>query len=113
MLRRRTGRPVASAGTHPAPRVHPRAISVAHRHGLTLDPAVTAHVDDVVGSDDLVIAVCDNAHENLAGRVRLHWSVPDPAPADTDAAFEAAFADIAARVDRLAPALRTMESSHD
>jgi protein-tyrosine-phosphatase len=93
--------------------VHPRAISVAHRHGLTLDPAATAHVDDVLGNDDLVIAVCDNAHENLAGRVRLHWSVPDPAPADTDAAFEAAFADIAARVDRLAPALRTTESSHD
>jgi ArsR family transcriptional regulator, arsenate/arsenite/antimonite-responsive transcriptional repressor / arsenate reductase (thioredoxin) len=113
MLRRRTGQRVASAGTHPAPRVHPRAISVAHRHGLTLDPAATAHVDDVLGNDDLVIAVCDNAHENLAGRVRLHWSVPDPAPADTDAAFEAAFADIAARVDRLAPALRTTESSHD
>ncbi len=113
MLRRRTGQPVASAGTRPAPRVHPRAISVAHRHGLTLDPAATAHVDDVLGDDDLVIAVCDNAHESLAGRVRLHWSVPDPAPADTDAAFEAAFADIAARVDRLAPALRTMESSHD
>jgi protein-tyrosine-phosphatase len=113
MLRRRTGQPVASAGTRPAPRVHPRAISVAHRHGLTLDPAATAHVDDVLGDDDLVIAVCDNAHESLTGRVRLHWSVPDPAPADTDAAFEAAFADIAARVDRLAPALPTMESSHD
>jgi hypothetical protein len=33
----------------------------------------------------------------------LHWSVPDPAPADTDEAFEAAFGDIAARIDRVAP----------
>jgi len=32
--------------------------------------------------------------------------VPDPVPADTDDAFEAAFSDIAARVDRLAPALQ-------
>ena len=113
MWRQRTGQPAASAGTRPARRVHPRAISVARRHGLKLDPARTAHVDDVVGDDDLVIAVCDNAHENLTDRVRLHWSVPDPAPADTDAAFEAAFADIAARVDRLVPVLQSTEESSD
>jgi ArsR family transcriptional regulator, arsenate/arsenite/antimonite-responsive transcriptional repressor / arsenate reductase (thioredoxin) len=50
--------------------------------------------------------VCDNANEHLAvdGR-RLHWSVPDPAPADTDAAFEAAFAEIEDRVGRLVSVL--------
>ncbi|MCY9555872.1 hypothetical protein M5W98_30200 [Paenibacillus apiarius] len=55
--------------------------------------------------DDLVIAVCDNAHEELTGpvRPRLHWSVPDPVRIDTDEAFEAAYADLADRVDRLAP----------
>jgi ArsR family transcriptional regulator, arsenate/arsenite/antimonite-responsive transcriptional repressor / arsenate reductase (thioredoxin) len=99
--------PAASAGTDPAPRVHPRALRVARRHGLTLTPTRTAHVRDVLHHDDLVIAVCDNAHEHLPARAnrRLHWSVPDPAPADTDAAFEAAYADLAARIDRLAPAL--------
>ncbi|MEO3745337.1 MarR family transcriptional regulator [Plantactinospora sp. B5E13] len=99
--------PAESAGTEPAERVHPRALRVARRHGLHLDPARTAHVGDVVRDDDLVIAVCDNAHEHLPAptRPRLHWSVPDPARADTDAAFEAAFADIAARVERLAPIL--------
>ncbi|MFI6759078.1 helix-turn-helix domain-containing protein [Micromonospora sp. NPDC050417] len=102
---RRARTPAASAGTRPAPRVHPRAIKVASRHGLTLNPTGTAHVADVVRDGDLVIAVCDNAHEDLTetARPRLHWSVP--APADTDAAFEAAFADLAGRVDRLAPAL--------
>jgi protein-tyrosine-phosphatase/DNA-binding HxlR family transcriptional regulator len=97
--------PVASAGTRPAQRVHPRAIAVAHRHGLTLNPTGTAHIADVVHDDDLVIAVCDNAHEDLTtgARPRLHWSVP--APADTDAAFEAAYTDLAGRIDRLAPAL--------
>lgn len=97
--------PAASAGTQPADRVHPRAVAVARRHGLTIDATGTAHVTDVVTDTDLVVAVCDKAHEDLTGgaRPRLHWSVP--APVDTDAAFEAAFADLAARVDRLAPAL--------
>jgi protein-tyrosine-phosphatase len=105
LWRDRVGGPVASAGTRPAARVHPRAVKVAHRHGLTLDPAATAHVADVVHDGDLVIAVCDNAHEDLTGpvRPRLHWSVPDPIRANTDAAFEAAYADLAGRIDRLAP----------
>ncbi|MFC4019303.1 helix-turn-helix domain-containing protein [Micromonospora sp. GCM10011542] len=104
----RTHTVAASAGTTPAPRVHPRAVAVADRHGLRLDPTGTAHVSDVVRADDLLIAVCDNAHEQLTGpvRPRLHWSVPDPARVDTDDAFEAAFADLADRVERVAPAIR-------
>jgi protein-tyrosine-phosphatase len=51
--------------------------------------------------------VCDNAHEQLGTQVyrRLHWSVPDPARIDTDAAFEAAYTDLAGRIDRLAPTI--------
>ncbi|MEH0981518.1 arsenate reductase/protein-tyrosine-phosphatase family protein [Micromonospora sp. CPCC 205556] len=107
LWKRRTRSAAASAGTKPAARVHPRAVAVAHRHGLALDPAGTAHVSAVVRDEDLVIAVCDNAHEDLTGpvRPRLHWSVPDPVRADTDAAFEAAYADLADRIDRLAPAV--------
>jgi protein-tyrosine-phosphatase len=110
LWRDRVGGPVVSAGTHPAARVHPRAVRVAHRHGLTLDPAGTANVADVVDVGDLVIAVCDNAHEDLAGPAapvhpRLHWSVPDPVRVDTDAAFEAAYTDLAGRIDRLAPVI--------
>ena len=104
----RTHRPAASAGTHPAPRVHPQAVAVAHRHGLRLEPAGTAHVSDVVSFGDLVIAVCDSAHEDLssgAARPRLHWSVPDPVRVGTDAAFEAAYTELAGRVERLAPTL--------
>jgi ArsR family transcriptional regulator, arsenate/arsenite/antimonite-responsive transcriptional repressor / arsenate reductase (thioredoxin) len=98
-----------SAGTQPADRVHPRAVRVARRHGLKLDAATTAHVADVVQAHDFIVAVCDNAHEHLPAGVRpdLHWSVRDPAPANTDAAFESAYADIAARIDRLAPFLTT------
>ncbi|WP_239082636.1 helix-turn-helix domain-containing protein [Actinoplanes teichomyceticus] len=105
LWRDRVGGPAASAGTRPASRVHPRAVTVAHRHGLRLDPARTAHVRDVVHDGDLVIAVCDNAHEDLTSPVRpqLHWSVPDPVRVDTDDAFEAAYTDLAGRIERIAP----------
>ena len=109
LWRDRVGGPVASAGTKPAARVHPRAIKVAHRHGLDLDETGTAHVDDVAHDSDLLIAVCDNAHEDMTGEVRprLHWSVPDPVRAGTDAAFEAAYTDLAGRIDRLAPTVNS------
>jgi protein-tyrosine-phosphatase/DNA-binding HxlR family transcriptional regulator len=99
--------PAASAGTEPARQVHPRAVQVARRHGLRLHPTKTAHVRDVLRNGDLVVAVCDNAHEHLPDHTgpRLHWSVPDPARVNTDTAFETAYADIAARIDRLAPAI--------
>jgi protein-tyrosine-phosphatase len=98
--------PATSAGTDPARRVHARAVSVARRHGLRLADLRTALLDEVAEDGDLVVAVCDHVHETLppAGD-RLHWSVPDPVPVDTDEAFETAFADIAGRVDRLAPSL--------
>ena len=99
--------PALSAGTEPAERVHPRAVKVARRHGLNPDGWRTNRVDDVMQRDDLVIAVCDNAYEHLPpeNRAGLHWSIPDPAPAGTDAAFEAAYTNIADRIDRLAPVL--------
>jgi len=103
--------PVASAGTRPAARVHPRALKVGRRHGLSLAEARPTALAEVVRPDDLVIAVCDQAHEQLTGIAgrRLHWSVPDPARANTDAAFERAFADITGRVERFAPTLHAMK----
>lgn len=98
--------PATSAGTHPGPRVHQQAITTARRHGLTLCSGRTAHVRDVVRADDLVVAVCDKAYEELGQRRRcLHWSVPDPVRAGTGGAFEAAFHEIEARVGRLAGAV--------
>ncbi|HEX6872919.1 MAG TPA: MarR family transcriptional regulator [Micromonosporaceae bacterium] len=96
--------PAASAGTEPAARVNPRAVRIAKRHGLRLDPAATHHLDEVTADGDLLIAVCDHVHETLpAQRSRLHWSVPDPVPLDTDEAFEHAYTDLADRIERFAP----------
>jgi protein-tyrosine-phosphatase len=109
----RAALPVASAGTRPAPGVHPRAVSTARRHGLELRRARTAHVRDVVRPGDLVVAVCDHAYEELAdtGATHLHWSIPDPARSPTDDAFERAFAALDERVDRLTGALASPDQS--
>ena len=95
--------PAASAGTHPAVRVHPRAAATGRRHGLRLGRAKPVGLEQVLRDGDLVVAVCDNVHEELdPGRDRLHWSIPDPVRVDTDEAFETAYADITRRVERLA-----------
>lgn len=98
--------PVASAGTHPADAIEPGAIAAATRHGLTLQASIPQALGDVAEADDYVVTVCDTAHEDLAGADRLHWSVPDPVRDGSDAAFDAAFEDIAARINDVAPRLR-------
>lgn len=108
---RRSSVPVASAGTHPARRVHRRAVSVARRHGLRLDGARPVAVAEVVRPDDLVVAVCDSAYEELGPAAgRLHWSVPDPARVDTPAAFESAYEEIEERVGRLVDAVEPADA---
>ncbi|MEO6084253.1 MAG: helix-turn-helix domain-containing protein [Umezawaea sp.] len=97
--------PTASAGTQPAARVHPLAVTTARAHGLSLARARPRHVEQVLRPDDLVVAVCDNAHEELDPTDRLHWSVPDPTSAGTEEAFDSAFLDLTDRVERLAPAV--------
>lgn len=98
--------PAVSAGTHPAEHVAPGAVDVARRHGLDLEGAKPRLIDHVAGAEDLVITVCDNAHEELPGLQGIHWSIPDPVRLDSEQAFEDAFADISRRVHDLAPRLR-------
>jgi protein-tyrosine-phosphatase/DNA-binding transcriptional ArsR family regulator len=103
--------PATSAGTHPGPRIHPRAVATAERYGLRFEPNRPEPFDDVLHDDDLIVAVCDNAHEELEHTLpRLHWSIPDPVPVNTDAAFERAYTDINRRIHQLvdiyAPAKR-------
>jgi protein-tyrosine-phosphatase/DNA-binding transcriptional ArsR family regulator len=93
--------PVVSGGTHPAGRVHARAVTVGRRHGLNLSMARPRLAADVLTGDELVIAVCDRAYEELGSRP-LHWSIPDPALAEDADAFDRTFDDITGRITRLA-----------
>lgn len=103
LWRSRTGGDAASAGTRPAPRVHPAAVAVAAAHGLDLADAVPRHVSEVEVEADLVVSVCDRAHEaGWIGTARhRHWSIPDPVHGGR-AQVERAFAQISARIDHLA-----------
>ena len=107
--RTRSEVPVASGGTRPAERVNPAAVAVARRHGLRMGRARPTHVSSVMEPGDLVVSVCDAAHEELeeTGQEHLHWSVPDPVRVGTDEAFEQAYAMVAGRVDRLAETVTT------
>ena len=96
--------PAVSAGTRPARRVHPGAVSVARRHGLDLTHATPTLAPDVLTGDELLIAVCDRAYEDVDGPL-LHWSIPDPAVKEDPHAFDAAYDDITQRIDRLASSL--------
>ena len=94
-----TGDPAASAGTHPTREVHPGTVDAARRAGLDLADASPRHLDDVDEAADLVITVCDRAHEELAPRRDWwHWSVPDPIPVGTDDAFDRALHEIDDRI---------------
>lgn len=100
--------PSASAGTHPAERVNPRATSAAARAGLAVAAATPRSIDDVLSADDLLVSVCDSVNEELGDvpNPRVHWSIPDPALRDTDEAFAEALTDITERVAHLAPRVR-------
>jgi len=109
LWREATGRAADSAGTEPADVVDPRAVRVAAARGLDLGGARPRHLRDVAGRragaarPDLVVSVCDRAHETPMpfDAPVLHWSVPDPAGRPL-AAYRAALAELDARVARLA-----------
>ncbi len=98
--------PSVAAGTHPADRIDAGAVLAAHRHALPLARRRPRHLDDVrTQAADLVITVCDRAHEELGARPDLHWSVPDPVAVGTASAFDAALDELSRRVADLAPRL--------
>jgi protein-tyrosine-phosphatase len=103
----RSSVPVASAGSRPGDQVNPGAVRAAARHGVRIGSQHPRGTQDVLQPDDFIITVCNRAHEELAGRDDLHWSVPDPALSATEEAFDEAFRDLRIRVDefvsRLAP----------
>jgi ArsR family transcriptional regulator, arsenate/arsenite/antimonite-responsive transcriptional repressor / arsenate reductase (thioredoxin) len=97
--------PAVSAGTRPAEAIDPGAIAAARRHSLALPRLRPRHISEVRHDGDLVITVCDLAHEELAEATAVHWSIPDPVPVGDPGSFDAALAQLADRVGRFAPSL--------
>ncbi len=76
-----------SAGTDPAGHVHPLAVTVMAEVGVDISGGMPEHVEAFLHQMwDLVITVCDSAHETcpvFPGPVEtLHISFPDPANAE-------------------------------
>ncbi len=95
-----TGAPADSAGTDPAERVHPGAVAAARRAGLDLSGAEPRELDFGEAFPPLVVTVCDRAHEEIAGDGSwLHWSVPDPVPVGSNAAFDIALDELRQRIN--------------
>jgi protein-tyrosine-phosphatase len=98
----RTGRVATSAGTHPADRVHPGAVAAASRAGLDLSRAEPRRFD-AGRPADLVVTVCDQAHEELDPEPGWwHWSLPDPVEDGRAAAFDAVVTELDDRIRAVA-----------
>ena len=95
----------ASAGTHPGTEINPKARAAAERHGITLPKTKPRALDLQRRSGDLLITVCDRAHEELGDQGWAHWSIPDPVAQGTNRAFDTALEQLNARVQVLAPQL--------
>jgi len=96
-----------SGGTQPSSQVHPETVLAAARRGLDLQHAHPRPIPQL-GPGDLVVTVCDRAHETLqarAGIPQLHWSIPDPAISTTPDAYDQTAATIANRIATLARSL--------
>jgi ArsR family transcriptional regulator, arsenate/arsenite/antimonite-responsive transcriptional repressor / arsenate reductase (thioredoxin) len=103
--------PATSAGTHPADSIAPGAIDAAGRHHLPLQRLRPRHLRDVRHDDDLIVTVCDLAHEELGTLAAVHWSVPDPVPAGDPASFDAALEELSSRITRFARRLAVRPAS--
>jgi arsenate reductase len=98
-----------SAGSHPAARVHPVAVTTLRAHRILWEGKVPKRIDEVTSDPwDLLITVCDHANESCpifpGTPPRVHWGLPDPAAVQgtaVEAAFEATYHELDRRVESL------------
>ena len=104
-----------SAGSHPVGRINPGAERVLTRHGIHIDGLRSKSWDEFAGTGavamDAIVTVCDNAAGETCPiwpghPASAHWGLPDPAAVsgqitEVDAAFEATYAVLSARIAAL------------
>ena len=101
-----------SGGSNPIGRINQGALATLARHGLPTDGYTSKSWEALEGIPfDILITVCDSAAGEacpvyLSDAVRTNWGVPDPGyitgtPEDIKAAFDATFATLKRRIQRL------------
>ncbi|RFP24571.1 arsenate reductase ArsC [Duganella sp. BJB488] len=98
-----------SAGSQPAGALHPRAVALLARKGISAEGYYSKSWNDLPVTPDIVITVCGSAAGEtcpayLGQVLRAHWGVDDPShvvgPEDEiEAAFEHAYRIIRARIE--------------
>lgn len=102
LWRQLTSASASSAGTHPAARVHAGAVAAGRRAGLDIGDAHPRPLASAGALPRLVVTVCDRAHEEVDTEPGwLHWSVSDPVPIGTRAAFDATVGELRDRIGAL------------
>lgn len=102
---------VQSAGSKPTGFIHPRALAVLEKSGVSTKGLRSKSWDELPEKPDVVVTLCaDAAGESCPvyfGKVvRSHWGLPDPAQATGDeAAINEAFARTAEVLQKRATAL--------
>lgn len=82
-----------SAGSSPAPRVHPLAVRAMEAIGINMHEQYPKHFERYQGQHfDAIVTVCDRVREVCPtfpdDPERIHWSFPDPAEAIGEKALQ-------------------------
>jgi arsenate reductase len=86
-----------SAGSQPTGWLHPKAVALLHRKGISTDGYFSKSWDDLPAVPDIVVTVCASAAGEtcpayLGPVLRTHWGLDDPShAAGTEEEIEAAF----------------------
>ncbi|GAA4978251.1 ArsR family transcriptional regulator [Yinghuangia aomiensis] len=109
----------ASAGSHPARRLHPNTVRVLHEnYGIDLGPRQPQSLTALEGVRfDYVVTLCDKIREiprDHGSAFTTHWSLPDPsATGDTDRATYPEFRRLAAELDTRIKYLRLLTRTRE
>ena len=86
-----------SAGSKPTGELHPHAVTVIERNGLSTEGLRSKSLNEFCNhAFDLVLTLCDNARQEPCpvfpgSPVQAHWPVPDPAAGGAESLFEGVF----------------------
>jgi arsenate reductase len=98
-----------SAGSQPAGQLHPRAVALLRRKGISTEGYYSKSWNDLPLTPDVVVTVCGSAAGEtcpayLGPVLRTHWGVDDPGHVigteeEIEAAFEHTYRIIRARIE--------------
>jgi arsenate reductase len=106
---------VASAGSHPAGRVHPLTLKHLQQRNYSIEGLASQSWDDLKDFEpDIVITVCDSAAGEtcplwFGNAVKAHWGLPDPTSQENTTQVDVLFEQVINRIERRTQAFMQIE----